>query len=257
MGRYLRKGVYNAKELVMKTIKLFVTAKKLATILMVWMLAVTFSSCLKNHDNDYAAAPARALISVVNASPGSQPVDFYLDQNKANNPPIIYGDGIDYVQAYTGKRTASFNLSGTQQKIKSDTLTLQQNQFYTLYLTNTPAQAEYFLVRDSINRPAAGKATIRFVNVSPNAPAADLAIKNGAVLATNKAYKTASAFVPVNGNSTYTFEIRQAGTGNVLVTLPEIKIKGDAIYTVWLQGLNNGSDQTKLNANIQNNVVYY
>ncbi|MBS7564837.1 DUF4397 domain-containing protein [Mucilaginibacter sp. Bleaf8] len=241
----------------MKTTKLFVTAKRPAMIMMVCMLAVFFSSCLKNNDNDYAAAPARALVSVVNASPGSQALDFYLDQNKANNQAMIYGDGIDYIQAYTGKRTATFYLSGTQQKIKSDTLTLQQNQFYTLYLTNMPAQAEYFLVRDSINRPAAGKATIRLVNVSPNAPAVDLAIKNGAVLATNKSYKSASAFIPVNGNSTYTFEIRQAGTNNVLVTLTDVKIKGDAIYTVWLQGLNNGSEQTKLNANIQNNVLYY
>jgi len=222
----------------------------------VCLIAVLLTSCLKDNNDDVTLPPA-ALVSVINASPGAQPVDFYLDQNKANTYSIAYGQDIDYIRAYTGKRTATFYAAGTQQKIKADTTTLQADKFYTLYLTNIPSNPEFVLLRDSITRPAAGMAAIRFVNVSPDAPAVDLAIKQGNVLAANKGYKGYSPFISVQGNNTYTLEIRQAGTATVLVTLADVKITSSSVYTVWLQGLSAATDATKLSAHIQTNAYYY
>lgn len=222
---------------------------------MVCLLAVLFSSCLKSHDDDVINQPA-GLVSVINASPGSQSVDFYFNQNLVNTYPINYGNGIDYFRAYTGKRTATFNLAGTAQNVKSDTLTVQADKLYSIFLANVPGTPELVVLKDSIARPAAGMATIRFVNLGPDAPAADLAIKGGAVLASNKSYKGFSGFVPVQGNSTYTLEIRQTGTSTVLASLTGVTLNSGSVYTVWLQGLSAATDNTKLSANIQTNAYY-
>ncbi len=222
---------------------------------MMCLLTAALSSCMKNHD-DYVDVPF-GLVSVINTSPDAQSQDFYLDNNRANNSPISYGHGLDYIKAYTGKRTASFFNSATQQKTKSDTLTVRANNYYSVYLSNLASKPDVIILTDTIRQPAAGMATIRLVNLSPDAPAVDLAIKGGAVLATNKAYKAYSGFVPVTGNTKYTLEVRQAGTTTVLASLTDVNIYSASVYTVWLQGLSAATDQTKLTAGLQQNVYFY
>ncbi|MEN0052625.1 MAG: DUF4397 domain-containing protein [Mucilaginibacter sp.] len=233
--------------------------KRAGIVGMMCLLSGLLSSCLKdNKDNNYVDEQV-ALISVINASPDVQPVNFFLDQNKGNREPISYGRGIDYINAFPGKRVATFSLAGSSSaKVKSDTINLTVNKFYSIYLTNVASTPDIVLFADSLVRPDAGKATIRLVNVSPDAGAVDLAVKSSpTTLASGKAYKTASPFIPVQGNSTYTLEIRKAGTATVLVTLNDVKVNSGSVYTVWLQGLASATDQKKLDAHVQTNAYYY
>ncbi|MVN89534.1 DUF4397 domain-containing protein [Mucilaginibacter aquatilis] len=239
----------------MKNITQMVSGKmKIAGVLFV--LATAFSSCLKDNNDDVVTQPS-ALISVVNASPDSQPLDFYLDQNRVNNSTgIVYGSGLDYRNAVTGKRTASFNISGTSNKIKSDTMTLVANRAYTLYLTNLVANPEYLLLKDTINRPTAGSALVRFVHVSANTPNVDLVTSTGTNIAVNKAYKTASGFTSINAGK-YTMQVRQAGTATVLATITDKDLVAGAVYTIWLQGVNSATDDVKkLTAKTQVNAYF-
>ncbi|MBK0380477.1 DUF4397 domain-containing protein [Mucilaginibacter segetis] len=223
---------------------------------MMCLLGIALTSCIKDNNDNIPQQPI-ALLSVINASPDSPPLNFALDNSRANNQPIYYGGGLDYLQAYTGKRNATFVNASSGQLYKTDTLTLKADTYYSLFLTNVAANPEYLLLTDSISRPASGMATVRLVNVSPDAPAVDLAIQGGDVIASNKAYKGHSAFVPVAGNKTYTFEIRQAGTSNVLATTSNITVNSNSVYTVWLQGLSAATDDKKLTAKVQNNVYFY
>jgi len=239
----------------MKKVQQFVKAK--AGILgLACLIALSFSSCLKDNNDTYVAPPA-ALVSIVNALPGSQPVDVYFDQNIANTYSLNYGNGQDYVRAYTGKRTFTYYTSGTRQQIKSDTATVAADKFYTTYLTGTTAQPEILVVKDTLVRPAAGKTSIRLVNVSAGTPAVNLVIRGGATLATSKAYKGVSGFVAVAGNTTYTLDIVQAGTSTVLTSITNVNLKNDSIYTVWLRGVTTATDANKLTAGIQTNAYYY
>jgi len=237
----------------MKTVQHLLRAK--AGIMgLVCVIALSMTSCLKDNDDNYVA-PQAAAVSIVNALPGSQPVDVYFDQNLATPYAINYGNGQDYVRAYTGKRTITF-YTGIQQKLKSDTTTFLANKFYTTYLTGTSASPELVVVKDTLAQPAAGKASIRLVNVSPDAPAINLVIRNGATLASSRAYKGVSSFVPVQGNTTYTFDVVQTGTSTVLASIADVNLKNNAVYTVWLRGLATATDANKLTAGIQINAYY-
>ena len=224
---------------------------------MVCLLAVSLSSCLKDSKN--TVQPPVAALSVINASPDAPALDFYLDDNKANTQAFGFGGGIDYVGAYTGKRTATFKTGGTTTVYKADTLTLEANKYYTLFLANTAGHEELLKLTDTIAKPADQKAGIRLVNLSPDAPAIDLAIKDGAVLVNNKGFKGFSPFISVNAAQKYTLEIRQAGTATVLATIANITLTNGSLYTVWLQGLAaaGAPDAKKLAAKIQTNVYYY
>ncbi|PTQ99391.1 uncharacterized protein DUF4397 [Mucilaginibacter yixingensis] len=221
------------------------------------LLALTFAGCLKHNNDDYYATPQpAALVSVLNTAPSTGPVDFVMEPNRVNINPIQYGDGLDYFACYIGKRTFDFYAAGTQTLLKSDTLTLRNQHYYSFYLVGTTTK-EILKLDDTVKRPASGQAGIRLVNVSPDAGAVDLAIQGGAVLATNKGYKGSSAFVSVAGDKTYTIEIRKTGTTTVLATLSSANIHSDSIYTVWLQGLSASTDDNKLKCGFQQNVYWY
>lgn len=222
---------------------------------MIFLLTLALTSCSKKNDSEISGSPA-ALLSVVNLSPGSQALDFYLDQNKINGTGYGFAEGFSYLQAGTGKRAATFYLAGTSTKLKSDSVTLVANKAYTLFLTNLPATPELVFLKDTLTAPASGKAGIRFANFSPDAGPVDFAIKGGAILAANKSFKGYTPFIQVDGNLTFTLEIRKAGTSIVLASLTDIKPQANYLFTIWLQGLTTATDQSKISANYVLNAYY-
>jgi len=220
------------------------------------MLSLMLSSCLKN--NNPAPAIPTALITVIQASPDEQPLDFYLNGNKVNVAPLTYGTGIDYFTAIAGERTANFYDYGTYSPIVATAqFTLEQNMAYSLFLDSLPAKPGILLLTDTLVKPASGKAGVRFVDLSPDAPAVDLAIQSGATITTNKSFKGYTSFIPVPGQSNFTFEILKSGTSTVLATMPNVSLTNGYLYTVILEGLNtstNSADQ--LNIIMLNNAYF-
>jgi hypothetical protein len=226
--------------------------KRIAGLGVVCMLSVLFlSSCLKNN-NDYYAPPV-AYLSFIQASPDEPPLDLYLNNNKVN-----YGATIDYFRAYTGTRTVNLYNQGSTTKVFSDTIHLNADVAYSLFLTNTTAHPSLFLLTDSLSKPATGKANVRFVNVSPDAPTVDFAVKDSTALVSNKAFKGFSSFLPIQGSKSYTFEVRQHGTNTVLATLANVTLNSGVVYTIWFHGLAGSANTTdKLSIDIITNAYYY
>lgn len=236
------------------------SGKWMARLCAVCLLSTLLSSCLKNNDSYYAPPPV-AFVSFIQASTNEPPMDFYMNNNKVNLAPINYGDGLDYFRAYTGKRTLSFYNAGTTTLLFSDTATLNVNVAYSVFLTNasaTSASPSILLLTDSINKPASGKANIRFVNVSPDAPAVDLAVLDSAAFVSNKAYKGYSLFLPIQGGKTYTFNVLQHGTNTVLATLSDVPVNTGLVYTIWFHGLASSSNvNDKPTLSVITNAYYY
>ena len=77
-------------------------------------------------------------------------------------------------------------------------------------------------------------------------------------MVSNKVYKGHSSFIPVPGNVSYTFEIRQKGTSTVLATLADVNFTTGFVYTIYFHGLAAGTtSDNKLAADIVTNAFYY
>ncbi len=220
------------------------------------LLSLLLSSCLK--DTSPNSTPPTALVTFYQASPDEPAMDLDFSTNKVNQSPLNYGDGIDYFSVFAGQRTVSFYNTGTLNTIKSITITVAPNNAYSLFLANIPVDPQVVLLTDTLNKPAAGKGSIRLVDLSPDAPSVDLAVQGGATLVTNRGFKGYSSFMPITGNTTYTFKILQAGTSTVLATLPNINIKSGFIYTILFDGLvTTANPADNLNATIITNAYFY
>ncbi|SDT67782.1 protein of unknown function [Mucilaginibacter mallensis] len=234
------------------------SSKKLKSVLagvgFVSLLSIMLLSCLKDH-NTYVTVPTAQLM-VVQGSPDAPAEILYLNTNRVTSQPYNYGDWVGYFNAYTGTRQVVLYNYASQSVIVSDTIGLKQGVAYSLFLGNTYTKPDFILLKDTISQPASGKASIRFVDVSPDAGAVDLSANN-TVLVSNKTYKGASSFLPVNGNNTtYSFQVLKSGTSTVLATLSNITIQNGQVYTVWLHGLAAGTGTAALKADIITNASY-
>lgn len=196
------------------------------------MLAVmAFVSCKP----DKVIAPEVSALSVVNAAVGSPALNVFLGQNKVSNDLFTYGKDISYLNAYSGEREVTF-FQGTDKKATGK-FTLKNGKYYSLFLAGEWPQNELVLLKDSLTRPATGKAHIRFVNMGKDAGVLNLGLTNGSTIISQKAYKTGSDFIEVNGNKAYTFVIRSHATPTDTVSIPAVNLESGHIYTIWAQGI--------------------
>src|SRR6185437_3675168 len=218
------------------------------------MLPLLFSSCLKDNNNYYN--PPVGYLNVVQASSDEPALNFYLNNNLANIRPFQLGDFTCYFRAYTGTRTANFDNAFTMGQVLSDTVHINQNQYYSLFLANTSAHPQYLWLTDTIKQPASGQAGIRFINLSPDAGAVDFSLQGANTSIDNRSFLGHSGFVPVAAGS-YTIQVKKAGTNTVLASMNAANLFAGGVYTVWLQGLSAGTSASdKLGVTIMKNIQF-
>jgi hypothetical protein len=228
----------------------FISKKAVYCLFSLLVTGVLFSSCMKDNTSTLVTQSS-SLVLFVQAAPDLPPIDFYLDNSIVNTTALSYTGGINYLNVYTNTKAAYIYNHSTSAKLLTDSLHLKANTAYSLFLANTPANPQFVLLTDTIKQPAANSAGIRFINLSPDAPAVDFAITGGTVISSNQAFKSFTVFNPLPGNQTYTFVVRQAGTNTVLATLPAVYITTGTTYTFWFGGLAAGTtsaDKLSLNA---------
>jgi hypothetical protein len=141
-------------------------------------------------------------------------------------------------------------VSGTPTTVINATLTLDKDMNYSVFAVDSVSKISAVVLTDDLSAPASGKAHVRFVHLSPNAPAVDIAVaSSGAVVFGNKSFKEATAFTPLDAG-TYNLDVRVAGTTTVALVLPAITLQAGKIYTVFAKGFLGGTGAQALGAEI-------
>lgn len=200
-------------------------------------VAAFFSAC-KHNDGDYVNTPAIAALSVVNAYPNTNPLDFYLGE-RVNNTGLSFGQNIQYFRAYEGKREASIAVTGTTTTLLKKSIDLQAGNYYSLYIIGDKTETlDYLLIKDVATAVGNGKIKIRFINLSPDAPALNLVVDDNTTKFENIAYKANTEFKDVAAIDKSTLTLKNAVTGaEVGIKLSDYKFTAGRIYTVWAKGL--------------------
>jgi uncharacterized protein DUF4397 len=181
-------------------------------------------------------------VRAVHASPDAPAVDVWVDGAKAfENAPF---KGITPYAALTpGMHNIQVVPAGaTEPVVIAADLDLQAETDYTIVALNTLANIEPLVLVDNNSLPAAGKAHVRFIHASPDAPAVDIAVADGGpVLFGNIPFKGVGDYLPVDAG-TYDLEARLAGTDTVALSLPGIALQEGTVYTVYAVGFAGGGE---------------
>lgn len=230
--------IANKKIKDMKISSNFKTISK--TFIAALALSAVMVSCSK--DKNIVQQPI-SILNVIHASPTAEKLDFYVDNRKGNdqvsNMDFKYTDKTGYLQLFPGARNFTITKKGTTSPVVvTEKLSLDEQAGYSLFIIDKLETAKLLLLKDDLTLPVEGKARIRFVNLSPDAGAVDLAIegKEGNLF-TNKAFKEFSTFENIDAANKVTFKVKDKTTGDVIATLADVKIDSKRIYTIWVKGL--------------------
>ena len=230
--------------------------KKLAHIFSLGLALVAINMFAVSCSDDDEAnpltspTPQTADVLIVHASPDAPGVDIFVDGQGPAVSNLTFPANTGYVALNSGTRNVKVNVANTSTTVIDANLDLDPNGAYTVFAIDSVSSIEPLVLVDDLSSPAAGKAHVRFVHLSPDAPAVDVALAGGgAVVFGNVAFKQFEGFTPLDAG-TYNLEVRVAGTGTVVLPLPGIMLDAGKIYTVFAKGFVTGTGTQALGAEI-------
>jgi hypothetical protein len=229
------------KEKVMRSLKV------LSLFVFIFFSSITLVSC--SEDEEIVTPPvAKSKVLVTHASPDAPGVDLLVD-NAVAGTNLTFPNSTGYLEVNSGTRNVKVNVTGTSTTAIEANLNLAQDKNYSVFAVNNVASIEALVLEDNLTLPASGKAHVRFIHLSPDAPAVDITLTDGTVVFGDYTFKEASAFTPLDAG-TYDLQVRLAGTSTVVLDLPGIALTAGKIYTVFAKGLVAGSGAQALGAQI-------
>lgn len=190
--------------------------------------------------NNFSLKPnmmRNSYIRVLHASPNAPPVDIYANGVMiAKN--LAYRQLTDYLSVPPG--TYNIEVYPTGQKINPviDTdFNIPCNSAYTVaaigYLDDISLMPIREVYMPQINRD---KSYVRFIHLSPNAPAVDVTLPDGTMLFENVSYKEHTKYLEVDPGN-YKIQVKPAGSDQPVLTIPNATINPGMIYSVYAVGL--------------------
>jgi hypothetical protein len=181
-----------------------------------------------------------ARVRVVHASPDAPSVDVWVNGSIAFSDAPFKGI-TDYAELSPATYNVQVSPTGATEPIVIDAdLELAADTDYTVVAVGLLENIEPLVLIDNNDAPAAGKAHVRFVHASPDAPAVDIAVANGGpILFLNVPFKGVGDYLPVDAG-TYDLEARVAGTDTVALSVPGVTLEEGTVYTIFAMGLVEG-----------------
>lgn len=196
--------------------------------------------CQFINSNFYRATPANSYIRVLNASPNTSSVDVYLD-GKLIAQNLTYKSFSKYIPMGPGNHNIKIYPTGQLTNPLIDTMiNLPPGFAFNLALIGYQPNLTLYAIPEPFNPQTFGTACIRFVHLSPTAPAVDITLTDGKKIFNNVKYEDFSVYACVPPG-TYTLQVRSAGTNDILLTVPGVQLMPNKYYSIYAVGIPGGS----------------
>ncbi len=183
-----------------------------------------------------AAADGMARVRVIHASPDAPAVDVFVDGN-AVLTNVAFPAISQYLTLPAGAHTVAVAPAGqgAGAAVITANPTLAADGAYTVAAVGTLANIRGEIYNDNLAAPAAGKAHVRVIHASPDAPAVAVKVASGPTLISSLAFPNASDYLPVDAG-TYNLQVTPAGANDVVIDLPNTTLTAGTIYDVVAVG---------------------
>ncbi|MTH52062.1 DUF4397 domain-containing protein [Bacillus mangrovi] len=184
-------------------------------------------------------SPGMLLLRVLHASPDAPAVDIYLNGRLVLSN-VSFKQISDYLQIPGGQYRVDIYPAGNQSSpVLSENFLLMPGIAYTVAAAGTVSNLKLLPI---VDRPfvSGGETKAKFVHLSPDAPAVDVAVKGGDILFSNIPFMKSAKYITVPAGK-IDLEVRVAGTDTVVLNVPKVQFKADTAYTIFAVGLANGN----------------
>jgi hypothetical protein len=228
-----------------------VSRKWISGVAFMGLFAIGLTSCLNDDDNT-PDIPV-ALVSLYHGSPNAPDLDIEVDNRQINTYPFEYTNYTGYLRFFTGQRNLKFGPYAASNIVIDTAVTFEANKAYSVFVVDTYENAGIVLLDDNSDTPSSGKAKVRVIHLSPDAPEIDFAVQGEtAAVAEDLSFKEATVFTEIAAQE-YDFHVRSSTSADqVFLTIPDITLQPGYYYTIIVRGFVTppGSNTNVLSAQI-------
>lgn len=175
-------------------------------------------------------------IRVLHAVPNAPAVDVYANDNLIVRN-LAYKEDSPYLPVPSGNYNIKVYPTGeTTNPVIDSKVFVPENSIYTIAAIGELPDISLYPIQEPISPNNTGMACVRFIHLSPNAPPVDIKLPDGTVVFSNIPYKGMACYTCVP-SGTYTFRVTPAGTDNVVLTVPNVILTANTLYTIYAVGL--------------------
>jgi hypothetical protein len=174
------------------------------------------------------------MLRVVHASPDAPNVDIYVNGNRILKD-FPYKDVSGYLSLPSGNYQIDIYPAGNMvSTVLSRKVTVESGKIYTLAAAGQVSKLKLLAFEDQPTVPS-GETKARFIHLSPDAPAVDIAVKKGDVIFPNVSFRQATQYLGLSP-MTVDLEVRVAGSSNTVLSLPGVKLQPNKSYSILAVG---------------------
>jgi hypothetical protein len=182
-----------------------------------------------------------AYVRVLHAVPDAPNVDVYLNGNAVLNN-VAFKEVSEFMQLPAGKYHIDIYPAGTSvNTIISKKVAVEAGKTYTLAAVGKGQKLQLLPYITDPFVPA-GETKVRFIHLSPDAPAVDIAVQKGDVIFPNTTFKQETDYLGLTPMAV-NLEVRAAGTKNAVLKVPNVTLKPNQTYTIFAVGLLGGTPE--------------
>ncbi len=181
-------------------------------------------------------AAGTSQVSIVHASPDAPAVDVYVD-GSAVLTDVPFFTASDYLELPAGEHRIQITPAGASpdDAVIDATFDFAPGTAYTAAAIGLLENIELNVLIDDLSPAAAGEAVVSVFHYSPDAPAVDVKLADGTVLAPNVPFGSGFEFTVPAG--TYDLIVTPAGaTEPVVIDLPGTTLQEGNYYSVYAVG---------------------
>ncbi len=207
--------------------------------LLLFIPAMLFTAC--NNDDDVAPIENQDIsyVSLYQASPDAPDMRVVVDSRQINASPFEYANHTGYLRFYAGERTMSFGPFDGSNVVSDTTLNLMENEFYSIFVTDEYPEVQPLIINDTNEAPDEGMAKIRFLHLSPDAPAVNLeADEMEMPLAESAMFNEIADFMEVEAGN-YDLTVNTSDGDETVLEIPNTVFQEGGFYTVIVRGYAN------------------
>ncbi|WP_175991292.1 DUF4397 domain-containing protein [Bacillus sp. Marseille-Q1617] len=196
---------------------------------------------LKEQQREMNLSSQPSYVRVLHAVPDAPSVDIYINANRVLRD-VAFKDISDYLTLPAGKYHIDIYPAGNGvTTLISKKVKVEPGKVYTFAATGTSNKLQLLPFLDEPSVPS-GETKIKFIHLSPDAPAVDIGVKGGDTVFADISYKQASEYLNLMP-MTVNLEARIAGTKEKVLDIRNVKLDANQVYTIVALGLTEGEPE--------------
>jgi Domain of unknown function (DUF4397) len=186
-------------------------------------------------------SPGNAQVRFLHTSTDSPNVDVYVNGSRVIKD-LAFKQVSQNLTLKAGKYHIDIYPAGNMvETALNKNITVEDGNSYTLTIIDSVKKMRLLVFFNQPEVPV-NEAKVRFIHLSPDSSALDIAVKDRDIIFPAVSYKQATEYLGLTP-MTVDLEAREAGSKNILLPLPKVSFKPNQSYTIVFLGLSTDSPE--------------